>query len=371
MSTGIAPTAVATESTVPTSVVVPQGMRKNGKQWHPANDEAIAATKAKEKEMKEEKEAARQAHITKNQGKSAPTRRKENDTRKWPNNASKACRQAKEKREEEQDVEVMMNDLLGWSMAYGLMDGIHRVAQFTYNFEGYSAIDDIIDDYEKPSIKSENEVAWSTSGEASRSEGVSSSESRNGSLRPSIFGSTVDGFDLFKNNERRPLKEGELEAEKEKGALMAKGVTKYPDGCERYSGQYNKAPGCNILFGFRKTRCRTKASQGLGTSRTGVARQNTEATEDDVDFDVDMRNAFSSNYHLGIYSLEDRWAWSYNGIEWHQFDGSRRVGKGKNETRNVYQPTFDVLEGSTSASEVNKEAGKPAEDPRLKIFDEL
>ncbi|KAG4035732.1 hypothetical protein MFRU_001g05000 [Monilinia fructicola] len=83
MSTGIAPTAVATESTVPTSTVVPQGMRKNGKQWHPvkkafrpkagntsyekrkANDEAIAATKAKEKEMKEEKEAARQAHITK------------------------------------------------------------------------------------------------------------------------------------------------------------------------------------------------------------------------------------------------------------------------------------------------------------------
>lgn len=30
MSTGIAPTAVATESTVPTSTVVPQGMRKNG-----------------------------------------------------------------------------------------------------------------------------------------------------------------------------------------------------------------------------------------------------------------------------------------------------------------------------------------------------
>ncbi|TGO22409.1 hypothetical protein BPAE_0169g00160 [Botrytis paeoniae] len=78
MSTEVIPTAAAAESTV-----LPQGMRKNGKQWHPvkkafrpkagntsyekrkANDEAIAATKAKEKEMKEEKEAARQAHITK------------------------------------------------------------------------------------------------------------------------------------------------------------------------------------------------------------------------------------------------------------------------------------------------------------------
>lgn len=100
MSTEMAPTAVATESAVPTSAIVPQGMRKNGtyalalmhfgvdsnihlliiclgKQWHPvkkafrpkagntpyekrkANDEAMAATKAKEKEMKEEKEVKR------------------------------------------------------------------------------------------------------------------------------------------------------------------------------------------------------------------------------------------------------------------------------------------------------------------------
>ncbi|ESZ95047.1 hypothetical protein SBOR_4580 [Sclerotinia borealis F-4128] len=83
MSTEMAPVTVATESTVPTLVVLPQGMRKNGKQWHPvkkafrpragntsyekrkANDDAVAATKAKEKDMKEEKEAARQAHITK------------------------------------------------------------------------------------------------------------------------------------------------------------------------------------------------------------------------------------------------------------------------------------------------------------------
>ncbi|KAI9647596.1 rRNA-processing protein cgr1 [Ciborinia camelliae] len=108
MSTEMAPTVVAPASTVATSAVIPQGMRKNGtyalaqidafrsaarykvadliflgKQWHPvkkafrpkagntsyekrkANDEAVAATKAKEKEMKEEKEAARQAHITK------------------------------------------------------------------------------------------------------------------------------------------------------------------------------------------------------------------------------------------------------------------------------------------------------------------
>lgn len=45
--------------------------------------------------------------------------------------------------------------------------------------------------------------------------------------------------------------------------------------------------------------------------------------------------------------------------------------KAKNETRNTQNPTFDMLESSTSASEVHKEAGKAAEDPRLKIFDEL
>lgn len=54
-----------------------------------------------------------------------------------------------------------------------------------------------------------------------RSDGISPNGSRNGSRRPSILDSTVDDFDLFKTDERRPLREGELEAEKEKGAMMA------------------------------------------------------------------------------------------------------------------------------------------------------
>ncbi|QSZ34491.1 hypothetical protein DSL72_006085 [Monilinia vaccinii-corymbosi] len=79
-------------------------------------------------------------------------------------------------------------------------------------------------DKDEKSSQSTLQKALSPSVDVSRSEGVSSNESRNGSRRPSIFGSTVDDFDLLKNNERRPLREGELEAEKEKGAIMAKFV---------------------------------------------------------------------------------------------------------------------------------------------------
>lgn len=79
-------------------------------------------------------------------------------------------------------------------------------------------------DKDERSSQTTLQKALSTPGEVSRSEAVSASESRNGSRRASIFGSTLDAFDLFKNNERRPLREGELQVEKEKGAMMAKFV---------------------------------------------------------------------------------------------------------------------------------------------------
>ncbi|QSZ34486.1 hypothetical protein DSL72_006080 [Monilinia vaccinii-corymbosi] len=153
-ATAAGPAAVAAEPAVPTSAVPPQGMRKNGKQWRPvkkafrpkagstsyerrkANDEAMAATKAKEKEMKEEKEAARQVRLDRDpfwanlingigsrhedQGKARQQGGKRTIRENGPNDASEACRQIEEEREEEQDVEVMKNKLLGRSMAYGL-----------------------------------------------------------------------------------------------------------------------------------------------------------------------------------------------------------------------------------------------------------
>ncbi|KAF8856788.1 hypothetical protein BDZ45DRAFT_675262 [Acephala macrosclerotiorum] len=72
---------VATPVAAPQTAAQPQGMRKNGKQWHKpktafrptsgmtsyekrqAERTATAAVKAKEKEMKEEKEAERQRRI--------------------------------------------------------------------------------------------------------------------------------------------------------------------------------------------------------------------------------------------------------------------------------------------------------------------
>ncbi|KAI0456547.1 rRNA-processing protein CGR1 [Xylaria acuta] len=73
----------------------PQGMRKNGKQWHPLRKAfrptagltsyeqrekrrlAMAVTKAKEKEMKEEKEAERQQRVQKIKDKRAAKEEKE------------------------------------------------------------------------------------------------------------------------------------------------------------------------------------------------------------------------------------------------------------------------------------------------------
>ncbi|KAM3074879.1 hypothetical protein ACMFMG_008292 [Clarireedia jacksonii] len=57
--------------------------------------------------------------------------------------------------------------------------------------------------------------------EGTKSEGVSPNDSRNTSRRTSVFGSIGDGLDVIRANIRRPLKDGELEAEKEKGILMA------------------------------------------------------------------------------------------------------------------------------------------------------
>lgn len=44
--------------------------------------------------------------------------------------------------------------------------------------------------------------------------------------------------------------------------------------------------------------------------------------------------------------------------------------RARNETKNMQRPALDIL-GTSTSGEINKEAGKPAEDPRLKIFDEL
>ncbi|KAM3074878.1 rRNA-processing protein cgr1 [Clarireedia jacksonii] len=82
ISTEMAPPAVATPAQASVTPA-PLGMRKNGKQWHEPKKAfrpragnnsyerrakeriALAAIKAKEKEMKDEKEADRQARITK------------------------------------------------------------------------------------------------------------------------------------------------------------------------------------------------------------------------------------------------------------------------------------------------------------------
>lgn len=125
-----------------------------GKQWHPvkkafrpkagntsyekrkANDEAVAATKAKEKEMKEEKEAARQVSAAsalswsnliivtgpyyQNQGEARQQRGERTIRENGRKDASEACWQIEEKREEKQDVEVMIDNLPGRSMAHGI-----------------------------------------------------------------------------------------------------------------------------------------------------------------------------------------------------------------------------------------------------------
>ncbi|KAI1437976.1 hypothetical protein GGR50DRAFT_642438 [Xylaria sp. CBS 124048] len=84
------PVAVATKAPEP-----PQGMRKNGKQWHAPRKAfrpgsglttyeqrekkrlALAVIKAKEKEMKEEKEAERQQRVQKIKDKRAAKEEKE------------------------------------------------------------------------------------------------------------------------------------------------------------------------------------------------------------------------------------------------------------------------------------------------------
>lgn len=105
-----------------------------GKQWHPVKkafrpkagntsyekrkqqDEAVAATKAKENEMKEEKEALRQVSVNwtlswvnliirigpynQNQGKARQQRGKRTIWEDGRKDASEACRQIKKKREE-------------------------------------------------------------------------------------------------------------------------------------------------------------------------------------------------------------------------------------------------------------------------------
>ncbi|PQE04351.1 septum formation initiator domain-containing protein [Rutstroemia sp. NJR-2017a BBW] len=67
--------------------------------------------------------------------------------------------------------------------------------------------------------------------EGTKSEGVSPNESRNTSRRTSVFGSAGDGLDVARANIRRPLKDGELAAEKEKEVLMATLVVSCQSSC--------------------------------------------------------------------------------------------------------------------------------------------
>ncbi|KAB8303886.1 hypothetical protein EYC80_005252 [Monilinia laxa] len=299
-------------------------------------------------------------------------------------------------------------------------------------------------DKDEKASQSNPQKALGPSGEASRSEGVSSSESRSGSLRPSVFGSTIDGFDLFKDNERRPLKEGELEAEKEKGAMMAKELQKtltdvnaVADNTTRhldatYYSVLEKLGDLHKTIGsLKELAAMTRhLNDEFNTEGEGLVQESRAQLEGFEEFDAQEQKikALEKRVKEGrdtINTLSGRVdvvrkrvkGWEQAEQEWQDktrkrlkmmwilmsvcatlflaivilayipsksnghgntmgLNGSNSTALGelervKNETRNMYQPTFDTLESSTSASEVNKEAGKAAEDPRLKIFDEL
>ncbi|KAG4035733.1 hypothetical protein MFRU_001g05010 [Monilinia fructicola] len=299
-------------------------------------------------------------------------------------------------------------------------------------------------DKDEKASHSNPQKALGPSGEASRSEGVSSSESRNESLRPSIFGSNVDGFDLFKNNERRPLKEGELEAEKEKGVMMTKelrtsltDVNVVADNTTRHlDATYYSV--LQKLGDLRKTIGSLKElavmtrhlNDEFNTEGEGLVQESRAQLEGFEEFEAQEQKikALEKRVKEGrdtIDTLSGRVdvvrkrvkGWEQAEQEWQDktrkrlkmmwvlmsicatlflaivilaYMPSRTNGHGstmgsngsnstalgelekaKNETRNMYAPPFEILGSSTSTSEVNKEAGKPAEDPRLKIFDEL
>ncbi|KAF5875989.1 uncharacterized protein Bfra_002385 [Botrytis fragariae] len=298
-------------------------------------------------------------------------------------------------------------------------------------------------DKDEKSSQSTLQRVLSPSGE-SKSEGVSPDGSRNGSRRPSILGSTVDGFDLFKNNERRPLREGELEAEKLKGAMMATfGTAKYLNGCERCGGQYFPTFRCNILFRLGEIRDLHKTigslkelaamtrqlNEDFSTEGEELVQESRAQLEGFEEFEAQEQKikALEKRVKEGrntVTTLSGRVdvirkrvkGWEQAEEEWQdktrkrlkmmwilmsicatillsivilayipskgqghgavRFNISnptalRELEKAQNETRNMLKPTLDILESSTPGSEVNKEAEKLAEDPRLKVLDEL
>ncbi|KAI9647597.1 hypothetical protein NHQ30_003982 [Ciborinia camelliae] len=315
-------------------------------------------------------------------------------------------------------------------------------------------------DKDDKSSQSTLQKALNSSGEVSRSEEVSPDESRNGSRRPSILGSTVDGFDLSRNNERRPLREGELEAEKERGAKMATFVSLATHGSlilicwirelrnaltdinlvadnttrhldATYYSVLEKLGDLHKTIGSLKelAAMTRQLNEDFNTEGKELVQESRAQLEGFEEFEAqehkikglekrvkegrDTINTLSGRVDVvrkrvkGWEEAEQEWQdktrkrlkmmWILMSIcaaillsivilayipskgEGHgaaRFNGSNSTAlaefeKAKDETGDMHNPTFDVLGSSPSGSEVNKEAGKPEEDPRLKIFDEL
>ncbi|CAD6443507.1 95c036b6-d9b7-43cf-a26e-4da34b3b41d1 [Sclerotinia trifoliorum] len=295
---------------------------------------------------------------------------------------------------------------------------------------------------EEKSSQSTLQKALSPSEELSRSEGVSSSESRNESRRHSIFSSTVDGFDLSRSSERRPLREGELEAEKEKSATMATelrnaltDVNAVADHTTRhldatYYSVLEKLGDLHRTIGSLKELAamtrqlnedfKTEGEELVEESRAQLEgfeefeaqEQKIRALEKRVKEGRNTIGTLSRRVDIvrkrvkGWEKAEQEWqdktrkrlkmmwilmsicatillsivilAYIPTGEQGHgaaRFNSFNTTAlgeleKAKNETKNMLKPPLEILESSTG-SEVNKEAGKPAEDPRLEIFDEL
>ncbi|KAM0133352.1 hypothetical protein ACHAO1_006289 [Botrytis cinerea] len=297
-------------------------------------------------------------------------------------------------------------------------------------------------DKDEKSSQSTLQKSLSPSGE-SKSDGVSPDGSQNGSQRPSILGSAVDGFDLFKNNERRPLREGELEAEKQKGAMMATelrntltDVNVVADNTSRhldatYYSVLEKLGDLHKTIGSLKelaamTRqlnedfstegeelVQESRAQLEGFEEFEAQEQKIKALEKRVKEGRNTINTLSGRVDVvrkrvkGWEQAEEEWQdktrkrlkmmWILMSIcaaillsivvlayipskgQGHgavRFNISnptalRELEKAKNETINMLKPALDILESSTPGSEVNKEAEQLAEDPRLKVLDEL
>ncbi|APA05807.1 hypothetical protein sscle_01g005770 [Sclerotinia sclerotiorum 1980 UF-70] len=284
--------------------------------------------------------------------------------------------------------------------------------------------------------------ALGPSEELSRSEGVSSNESRNGSRRHSIFSSTVDGFDFSRTSERRPLREGELEAEKEKSAMMAKelrnaltDVNAVADHTTRnldatYYSVLEKLGDLHRTIGSLKelAAMTRQLNEDFNTEGEELVEESRAQLEGFEEFEAQEQKITALEKRVkegrntidilsgrvdivrkrvkGWEKAEQEWqdktrkrlkmmwilmsicatillsivilAYIPTGEQGHRaarFNSSNTTAlgeleKAKNESKNMQKPPFEILESSTG-SEVNKEAGKAAEDPRLEIFDEL